>query len=86
MECKNIVIKIEQKEFIISNDSPNFSELLEFYINNSECNIKNIMVECENENFDSDLFKETIIDTLKEIKEKLKLEKDKWEERIKQLS
>ncbi len=84
MESKNIVIKIGQKEFNISNDSPNFSELLEYYINNLSCEIENLTIECDNANFDSDLFKEVIVDTLNEIKDNLKLEKDKWQGRLKQ--
>ena len=85
MEKNSISIKIifDKKTFTISNDSPNFDEVIKFVIENPDFELDKIKIECSEENFDDETFKAAMVESLVEIKDKVKIEKDKYDNLLK---
>lgn len=88
MEKNSISIKVifDKKTFTISNDSPNFDEVIKFVIENSDFELDKIKIECSEENFDDETFKTAMVESLVEIKDKVKIEKDKYDNLLKSIA
>ena len=83
-QTEAIVIKIRDKEISIGDDTPDFTELLNHVIDNRDViNLSNeLEVECTKEGFDKALFKKTLVDTIDDLLNKMKLEKEKLNSRL----
>ena len=88
MEKNSISIKVifDKKTFTISNDSPNFDEVIKFVIENPDFELDKIKIECSEENFDDETFKAAMVESLVEIKDKVKIEKDKYDNLLKSIA
>lgn len=87
MEKNSISIKVicGEKIFSISNDSPSFDDIIKFIIENPDYDLNEIKIDCSEKNFDNDTFKFALVESLIEIKEKLKIEKDKYDSLLRDL-
>lgn len=85
MEKISIKIKMADQEFEIPDDTPDFSPILNYVIENEDYDVNNLTVISENENFDKDLFKSTFVDTLLDIKDKLKLDNEKLKAKLSEI-
>ena len=79
----SIIVIFDKKTFTISNDSPNFDEVIKFVIENPDFELDKIKIECSEENFDDETFKAAMVESLVEIKDKVKIEKDKYDNLLK---
>lgn len=77
MEKIDVKIIIGDRNFNISDDIPDFSELLNYVIENQSVDLNQIQIECNNEDFDKKIFREIIIEAFTEIKENLKINEEK---------
>lgn len=85
MEKNSISIKVifDKNTYSISNDSPNFDDIIKFVINNPYFELDKIKIECSEDNFDDETFKTALVESLTEIKDKVKIEKEKYDNLLK---
>jgi len=88
MEKNSISIKVifDKNTYLISNDSPNFDDIIKFVIENPDFELDKLKIECSEENFDDETFKAALIESLTEIKDKLKIEKEKYDNLLKAIN
>ncbi len=88
MEKNSISIKVifDKNTYSISNDSPNFDDIIKFVIENPDFELDKLKIECSEENFDDETFKAALIESLTEIKDKLKIEKEKYDNLLKAIN
>ena len=72
----SLKILINENEFLIADDTPDFSNILSFVLDNPDVDLSVLEVACENDKFDKEIFRDTLIETLSDIMEKLKLEEE----------
>lgn len=75
-------ITVELKENIkinISSDSPDFSELVKKIIEIDDLNLDKIVVESTDTQFDKNSFEEALKEAIKEIKDELRINREKFE-------
>lgn len=82
MEKTKIEVIMRNERFEILDDSPDFSKVLEYIIDNSDFDINELTIETSNAKFDVEIFKATLIETFLEIKNKLKINKERFDELI----
>ena len=75
-------ITVELKENIkinISSDSPDFSELVKKIIEIDDLDLDKIVVESTDTQFDKNSFEEALKEAIKEIKDELRINREKFE-------
>lgn len=77
-----IIIKIKEREFKVNEDTPEFTDLLDYIIENKDkINLENeLEVNCNEEKFDKVLFKNTIVETINELLELIKINNERLNE------
>jgi len=82
--AKIIKIKIGTKTINFDSDTPDFAELVNAIIENQDFDYDQTLVECEeDDDFDTDTFKDAVISTATSMINDLKIDKKAFDERIK---
>ena len=86
MENK-IIVKYSEKEIeSFQPDTPSFDKLKDFIIENKDCFDANLLsCECDKEGFDIDTFTKTLKESIQNELEFLKINKQKYEEALKNI-
>ena len=84
-EKAKVTVKIRDKEFPISNDSPDLKSILTYVIDNPDLKLDTeLTIISEIESFDSDTLKKSLILALNDTIENIKINKERFEELLKQ--
>ena len=76
----NIIVELKENIKInISSDSPDFSELVKKIIEIDDLDLDKIVVESTDTQFDKNSFEEAIKEAIKEIKDELRINREKFE-------
>lgn len=76
----NIIVELKENIKInISSDSPDFSELVKKIIEIDDLDLDKIVVESMDTQFDKNSFEEAIKEAIKEIKDELRINREKFE-------
>ena len=67
----------------IENDNPIFGPLVEYLIQNKDANIETLDIQCEDDLFDKECLKETIIESFKDFQNKISLDEKAFAEIMK---
>lgn len=83
MENK-IVIKFNEREKVeIDSDTPQFDSLVNYIVLHLDDNYDNIQIEVSDNKFDKEIFKASLIQTIKEVVGQLKINKEKYDNSLK---
>ena len=89
MEKTNKAIKVIIKEntFEIKNDSPSFEEIVKYVVKNQNLDLKKDLsvISDDYPDFDNEIFKTTLIESLEATLESIKIDKDKYDELMKKI-
>jgi len=77
---KQIEIKVNGTIIKIDSDTPDFKELVNAVISNQNFDFKNINVDCEDEKFDKESFKDALISVIESTLKSLTIQYEKLEE------
>lgn len=76
----NIIVELKENIKInISSDSPDFSELVKKIIEIDDLDLDKIVVKSTDTQFDKNSFEEAIKEAIKEIKDELRINREKFE-------
>lgn len=76
----NIIVELKENIKInISSDSPDFSELVKKIIEIDDLDLDKIVVESTDTQFDKNSFEEALKEAIKEIKDELRINREKFE-------
>lgn len=81
--AKIIKIKIGTKTIDFDSDTPDFTELVNAIIENQDFDYEKTLVSCEDDNFDTDTFKDAVINTATSMINELKIDKKAFDETVK---
>lgn len=79
MENNITVVLKENIKINISSDSPDFSELVKKIIEIDDLDLDKIVVESTDTQFDKNSFEEALKEAIKEIKDELRINREKFE-------
>ncbi len=82
---KQIEIKVNGTIIKIDSDTPDFKELVNAVISNQNFDFKNIDVDCEDEKFDKESFKDALISVIESTLKSLAIQNEKLEELLKKI-
>lgn len=88
MENTNTIkLKFDAENTIeLNSDTPDFSKLIDYIkIHSENFDETTLNIECDDNNFDSEVLKETLISTINDLNEKFKLNKQKFDEKMNKL-
>lgn len=74
---KQIEIKVNGTIIKIDSDTPDFKELVNVVISNQNFDFKNINVDCEDEKFDKESFKDALISVIESTLKSLTIQYEK---------
>ena len=86
MEERIIRVTIAEKGFDVKSDTPDFTEIIEFIKDNDNLDLSNVNIECDDPKFDAETFKEAIVESISELSEKLRVNKECFDNAFKTLS
>ena len=83
---KQIEITVNKTTIKIDSDTPDFKELVNTVILNQSFDYKNIVVECEDEKFDKESFKDALVSVIESTLKSLTIQNEKLKELLKKIS
>jgi len=78
MENKITIILTEDKKIEMSSDTPDFKELAKFICDNPDYDVERIKIECDDTEFDGTSFRNALLETIKEVRKSLQIDKSSF--------
>ena len=86
MEERVIKVMYEDKTFVVKSDTPDFKNIIDFIKTQEILDSSLFNVACDDEKFDAETFKEALVDTINDLLDKLRINKDAFDGSFKKLN